>query len=53
MGLSVYLPPASKAGADALEVEVSYADYDKVEVASDREDKKLNGWKRVPHGPVR
>ena len=51
MGLSVYLPKAS--GADSLEVDVSYADYAKVEVALDREDKTINAWKRVPYGPVR
>jgi uncharacterized protein (TIGR02646 family) len=39
-------------GADVLVAEVSYADYDKVEVATDREDKKQSAWKRVPHGPV-
>lgn len=54
MGLSVYLPPR-RAGAseDAIEVEIAYADYDKVAIALDREEKKLNGWKRVPHGPMR
>jgi hypothetical protein len=55
MGLSVYLPAASKgtsAKSDVLVAEVSYADYDKVEVATDREDKKQNAWKRVAHGPV-
>ncbi len=53
LGLSVYLPPASSSADDVLEVELSYADYDKVEVASDRDDKKVDGWKRVPHGPLR
>ena len=52
MGLSVYLP-AARSAADAIEVEVTYADYDKIEIALDREDKKLNGWKRVPRGPIR
>ena len=52
MGLSVYLP-ASRAGGDSIDVEVAYADYDKVEVALDRDDKKINGWKRVPRGPIR
>ena len=52
MGLSVYLP-ASRGAGDAIEVEVAYADYDKVEVALDREEKKINGWKRVPRGPFR
>ncbi|MCC7543046.1 MAG: DNA/RNA helicase [Deltaproteobacteria bacterium] len=52
MGLSVYLP-AGKGGADAIEVDVSYARYDKIEIALDRDDKKAHAWKRVPHGPVR
>lgn len=50
MGLSVFLPPGQD---DEIAVEVWYADYDKVEVAIDHEDKKKTGWKRVPHGPVR
>ena len=50
MGLSVYLP---RGGADGLEVELSYADYDKVEVATDHEDRKQAAWKRVPRGPLR
>lgn len=49
MGLSVFLPPGK---GDAIDVDVSYADYDKVEVALDRDDKKQIGWKRVPHGPA-
>jgi hypothetical protein len=49
MGLSVFLPPGE---GDSIEALVSYADYDKVEVAIDKSDKKLPGWKRVPHGPV-
>jgi hypothetical protein len=49
MGLSVFLPPGS---GDTLEAEISYADYDKIEVAIERDDKKKVGWKRVPHGPV-
>jgi hypothetical protein len=49
MGLSVFLPPGK---GDALDVEVWYADYDKVEVSIDRSDTKKVGWKRVPHGPV-
>ncbi len=53
MGLSVYLPPEPPAGADSIEVELSYADYDPIEIAEDTEDKKKVGWKRVPHGPVR
>jgi hypothetical protein len=50
MGLSVFLPPGN---GDSLEVDVSYADYDKIEVAIDKKDKKVPGWKRVPFGPVR
>lgn len=49
MGLSVFLP---RGEGDALEVDVWYADYDRVEVAIDHSDKKRVGWKRVPHGPV-
>ena len=50
MGLSVFLPPGER---DTLEVDVFYADYDKIEVAIDRDDKKRIGWKRVPLGPIR
>ena len=50
MGLSVFLPPGK---GDAIEVDVSYADYDKIELAIEHTDKKKIGWKRVPHGPVR
>jgi hypothetical protein len=50
MGLSVFLPPGN---GDALEVEVWYADYDKIELPIEHTDKKRIGWKRVPHGPVR
>jgi hypothetical protein len=50
MGLSVFLPPGS---GDAILVDVWYADYDKIELAVDREEKKKPGWKRVPYGPVR
>ena len=46
MGLSVFLPPGE---GDHLEVDLSFADYDKVETAEDREEKKAIGWKRVPH----
>ncbi|MCG8556101.1 MAG: DISARM system helicase DrmA [Proteobacteria bacterium] len=46
MGLSVFLPPGD---SDHLEVDVRFADYDKVEVAEDHEDRKSWGWKRVPH----
>ena len=49
MGLSVFLPPGKD---DSLDVEVRYANYDKVEIAEDRESKKRVGWKRVPHGPI-
>ncbi|UJR84192.1 DISARM system helicase DrmA [Sandaracinus amylolyticus] len=53
MGLSVYLPKAPSSARDALEVEVWYADYDKIEIATDREERKDRAWTRVPHGPVR
>ncbi len=53
MGLSVYLPPAPAGPPDTLDVELTYADYDPVEIAEDTEDKKKVGWKRVPHGPLR
>ena len=53
LGLSVYLPPVSGRADDVLEVELSYANYDKVEVETDRDDKTRDGWKRVPHGPIR
>lgn len=46
MGLSVFLPPGE---GDHLEVDLSFADYDKVETAEDREERKSVGWKRVPH----
>ncbi|MCB9591142.1 MAG: DNA/RNA helicase [Sandaracinaceae bacterium] len=46
MGLSVFLPPGD---GDHLEVDLAFADYDKVETAEDRDDKKSIGWKRVPH----
>ncbi len=46
MGLSVFLPVGE---GDALEVDVAFADYDKVETAEDHERKKAVGWKRVPH----
>ncbi|WP_428266675.1 DISARM system helicase DrmA [Haliangium sp.] len=46
MGLSVFLPPGE---GDHIEVDVDFADYDKVEVAEDHEDKKRPGWQRVPH----
>ena len=50
MGLSVFLPPGE---GDSLIAEIVYADYDKIEIAIDRADRKRAGWKRVPHGPVR
>jgi hypothetical protein len=53
MGLSVYLPCEPSSGPDSIEVELSYADYDPIEIAEDTEDKKKIGWKRVPHGPLR
>lgn len=46
MGLSVFLPPGE---GDHLEVDLRFADYAKVEVAEDHEDKKKWCWKRVPH----
>ena len=46
MGLSVFLPPGD---GDYLEVDLRFADYDKIETAEDRDDKKSWGWKRVPH----
>jgi hypothetical protein len=46
MGLSVFLPPGH---GDHLEVDIRFADYDKVETAEDHEEKKSWGWKRVPH----
>ena len=53
MGLSVFLPPAPQAAVDSIEVDVWYADYDKVEIAREHSDRKAVGWKRVPYGPVR
>ncbi|TKC98159.1 DISARM system helicase DrmA [Polyangium fumosum] len=50
MGLSVFLPPGQ---GDTIDIDVWYADYDKIEVPIDRTDKKKPGWKRVPHGPIR
>ena len=38
MGLSVFLPPGK---GDAVDVDVWYADYDKVEVAIERDDRKV------------
>ena len=50
LGMSVLLPPGE---GDSLTAEVSYADYDRVEIALERRDQKKWGWKRVPHGPVK
>ncbi len=50
MGLSVFLPPGK---GDAIEVDVWYADYDKIEVPHEHSERLVTGWKRVPHGPVR
>ncbi len=50
MGLSVFLPPGKD---DALEVDVSYADYARVELPLERSDRTVDGWRRVPYGPVR
>ena len=50
MGLSVFLPPGH---SDAIDVDVWYADYDKVEVTIEQKETTRVGWKRVPHGPVR
>ena len=49
MGVSAFLPPGE---GDAILVDVWYADYDKIEVALDHTDRKVTGWKRVPHGPI-
>lgn len=40
MGLSVYLPREPASGPDSIDVELTYADYDPVEIAEDTEDKK-------------
>jgi hypothetical protein len=53
MGLSVYLPPPPTNGTDSIDVELSYADYDPIDIAEDTDEKKKEGWKRVPHGPIR
>lgn len=53
MGLSVHLPPPPRdAAADAIEARVSFAYYDVVDVADDKEDRKSKAWKRVPVGPI-
>jgi Helicase conserved C-terminal domain len=50
MGLSVFLPPGQ---GDQIDVDIWYADYDKIEVAIDKTEHVRPGWKRVPYGPVR
>jgi hypothetical protein len=52
MGLSVYLPPPPRGEADVLEADVSFAYYDVIEVATDKEERKSKAWKRVPVGPI-
>jgi hypothetical protein len=53
LGLSVFLPPSTSGEVDTIDVDVWYADYDKIEVHIDKTDNVRPGWKRVPHGPVR
>jgi hypothetical protein len=53
MGLSVFLPASLRGEPDTIDVDVWYADYDKVEIQLDKTDNVRHGWKRVPHGPVR
>jgi hypothetical protein len=53
MGLSVYLPPPPADSADSIDVELSYADYDPIDIAEDTDERKKEGWKRVPRGPIR
>ncbi|MBI2395959.1 MAG: DNA/RNA helicase [Deltaproteobacteria bacterium] len=50
MGLSVFLP---KGQGDAIDIDVWYADYDKIEVPLEHSERKVVGWKRMPFGPVR
>lgn len=50
MGLSVLLPPGE---GDSLDVDVWYADYDKIKLALERSEREVTGFQRVPHGPVR
>jgi hypothetical protein len=52
MGLSVFLPPRQGDDVDHVEVEVQWADYAKLGLAEDHEDKTKAGWKRVPRGPT-
>ncbi|MCA9713766.1 MAG: DNA/RNA helicase, partial [Myxococcales bacterium] len=53
LGLSVFLPPPPAGAVDSIEVEVRYADYVKEEVAVDKEERVLSGWRRVPLGPYK
>jgi hypothetical protein len=50
LGMSVFLPAGKD---DSIDVDVWYADYDKIEIALDHSDRKVPAWKRVPYGPVR
>lgn len=50
LGMSVFLPAGS---GDALQAEISYADYEKIEVPLERDDRLHVGWRRIPRGPVR
>ncbi len=51
MGLSVYLPPPN--GAESIDVELSYADYEPIDIAEDTESHSSTGWERKPWGPKR
>jgi len=52
MGLSVFLPaPAPGTATDHIEVELTYAEYIKEDIAEDNENKARVGWRRVPHSP--
>ncbi len=42
MGLSVFLPPGK---GDSIDVDIWYADYDKIEVALEQKERKVPGWK--------
>lgn len=50
MGLSVFLPPGE---GDAIDVDIWYADYDKIKMPREHSERHVDGWKRVPYGPVR
>lgn len=50
LGMSVFLPAGT---GDSIDVEVTYADYQKLELPLDRDDRLHVGWKRTPHGPIR